>query len=79
MTKINIHQTKTQLSRLVDRVAEGEEIIIAKSSKPIAQLVPYVLEGVVRRPGAIRGKIRIKKDFDAPLPKKLLDSFEGKS
>ena len=79
MIKVNIHQAKTQLSRLVDRAAGGEEIIIAKSGKPVARLVPYVPEGVVRRPGAMRGKIRIKKDFDAPLPKKLLDSFEGKS
>ncbi|PYJ11192.1 MAG: type II toxin-antitoxin system prevent-host-death family antitoxin [Verrucomicrobia bacterium] len=84
MTKVNIHQAKTQLSRLVDRAAGGEEIggeeiIIAKSGKPVARLVPYVPEGVVRRPGAMRGKIRIKKDFNAPLPKKLLDSFEGKS
>jgi prevent-host-death family protein len=79
MNKVNIHQAKTQLSRLVDRAAGGEEIIIAKSGKPVARLVPYVPEGVVRRPGAMRDKIRIKKDFDAPLPKKLLDSFEGKS
>lgn len=79
MERVNIHQAKTHLSRLVERVAGGEEIIIAKSGKPVARLVPYVPEGAVRRPGAMRGKIRIKKNFDAPLPKELLASFEGKS
>ena len=78
MNQVNIHQAKTQFSRLVERVAAGEEIIIAKSGKPIARLVPYAPKRAVRRPGAMRGKIRIKKDFDAPLPKELLDSFEGK-
>ena len=79
MTKVNIHQAKTQFSRLVDLAAGGEEIIIAKAGKAIARLVPYQPKGVVRRPGAMRGKIRIKKNFDAPLPKELLASFEGKS
>jgi len=79
MNKVNIHQAKTHLSRLVERAAGGEEIIIAKSGKPVARLVPYVPEGTVRRPGAMRGKIRIKKNFDAPLPKELLASFEGTS
>ena len=79
MHQVNIHQAKTQFSRLVERVAGGEEIIIAKSGKPIARLVPYVPKRAVRRPGAMRGKIRIKKNFDAPLPKELLAAFEGKS
>lgn len=79
MNQVNIHQAKTQLSRLVERVAGGEEIVIAKAGKPIARLVPYVAKGAARRPGAMRGKIRIKKNFDAPLPKELLASFEGKS
>ena len=79
MTKVNIHQAKTQLSRLVELAAGGEEIIIAKSGRPVARLVPYATKGAVRRPGAMRGKIRIRKDFDAPLPTGLLDSFDGKS
>lgn len=78
MNQVNIHQAKTQFSRLVERVAGGEEIVIAKSGKPIARLVPYVPKGAVRRPGAMRGKIRIKKNFDAPLPKEILASFDGK-
>jgi prevent-host-death family protein len=79
MTKVNIHQAKTQFSRLVDLAAGGEEVIIAKSGKPVARLVSYATKGAVRRPGGMRGKIRIKKNFDAPLPKELLDAFEGKS
>lgn len=79
MERVNIHQAKTHLSRLVERAARGEEIIIAKSGKPVARLVPYAVKGAVRRPGVMRGKIRIKKNFDAPLSKESLDSFEGKS
>jgi len=79
MNQINIHQAKTQFSRLVERVAGGEEIIIAKSGKPVARLIPYAPKRAVRRPGAMRGKIRIKKNFDQPLPIEILASFEGKS
>jgi prevent-host-death family protein len=79
MNKVNIHQAKTQFSRLVELAASGEEIIIAKSGKPVARLVAYAIKGAVRRPGSMRGKIRIKKNFDTPLPKKLLGAFEGKS
>ena len=79
MNQINIHQAKTQFSRLVERVAGGEEIIIAKSGKPVARLVPYAPKRTARRPGAMRGMIRIKKNFDAPLPKEILASFAGKS
>jgi len=79
MHQINIHQAKTQFSRLVERVAGGEEIIIAKSGKPVGRLVPYAPKRAARRPGTMRGKIRIKKNFDEPLPKEILASFEGKS
>jgi prevent-host-death family protein len=79
MNKVNIHQAKTQFSRLVELAASGEEIIIAKSGKPVARLVAYAIKGAVRRPGSMRGKIRIKKNFDAPLPKELLGAFAGKS
>jgi len=79
MTQVNIHQAKTQFSRLVERAGGGEEIIIAKSGKPVARLVPYAPKGAVRRPGTMRGKIRIKKNFDAPLPRELLAAFEGKA
>ena len=78
MTKVNIHQAKTQLSRLVDLAAGGKEIVIAKAGKPVARLVPYVTKTEARRLGQLRGKIKIKKNFDAPLSSQLLDAFEGK-
>ncbi|HMF48574.1 MAG TPA: type II toxin-antitoxin system prevent-host-death family antitoxin [Candidatus Saccharimonadales bacterium] len=81
MTKVNIHQAKTLFSRLVNLAAGGEEIIIAKAGKAVARLVPYQPKGVIRRrrPGTMRGKIKIKRNFDDPLPKELLASFNSKS
>ena len=75
-TTVNIHQAKTHLSKLLERVRLGEEIIVAKAGKPVARLVP-VGAGVVRRvPGSAKGRIVIEDDFDAPLPDNLLDAFE---
>lgn len=79
MTKVKFHEAKTQFSRLVDLAAAGEEVIIAKSGKPVARLIPYTPKGVVRRPGIMRGKIRIKKNFEEPLPKELLTALSGNS
>ena len=78
MTKVNIHQAKTHFSRLVDLAARGEEVVIVKSGKPVARLVSYTPKGAARQPGSMRGKIRLKKNFDAPLPRELLDAFDGK-
>jgi prevent-host-death family protein len=77
MTKpVNLYDAKTQLSRLVDRAADGEEIIIAKAGKPLARLVPLAKK-VRRRPGVWKGKIWVAKDFDAPLPPEILAGFNG--
>ena len=54
MELINVHQAKTHLSRLLERVAQGDEIVIAKNGQPVAKLVPYLTEP--RRPGRLRGK-----------------------
>ena len=75
MDQVNIHQAKTQLSRLLERVAAGEEIVIAKSGKPLAKLVPFHKE--VRQPGRLKGKIKIGRGFDAPLPDTLAAAFRG--
>jgi len=72
---VNIHAAKTHFSRLVDRAAEGEEIVIARSGKPVARLGPLRTVAKARQPGLMRGRIVIAKDFDAPLPKSLLDAF----
>ena len=65
--KVNIHEAKTTLSRLLARVAGGEEVIIAKSGRPIARLVPYEQPGQQRRSGRYEGQGSIADDFDAPL------------
>lgn len=78
MTIVNIHQAKTNFSKLVDAVMQGEEIIIAKAGKPAAKLVPITVIKPKRKPGALKGKIKIAADFDAPLPNDILDQFEGK-
>ncbi len=68
MKQVNIHQAKTQLSRLLEEVAAGAEVIIAKSGKPMARLVAFRETRRPRKPGALKGKVRIGDDFDAPLP-----------
>jgi prevent-host-death family protein len=78
MTIINIHQAKTNFSKLVDAVMHGEKIIIAKAGKPVARLVPITPIKIKRKPGALKGKIKIAADFDAPLPDETLNQFEGK-
>jgi prevent-host-death family protein len=78
MNKINIHQAKTHFSNLVELAASGEEVVIAKAGKPVARLVPYSPKREARRPGRLRGKMRIKKNFDRPLPKRVLTSFAGR-
>jgi prevent-host-death family protein len=75
---VNIHQAKTQLSRLVEDAASGQEIIIAKAGRPVARLVSLAAPVRQKRLGLLRGKIRIAPEFDAPLPDDLLDAFEGK-
>jgi len=75
---VNIHQAKTNFSKLVDAAMQGEEIIIAKAGKPAAKLVPITMNKPKRKPGVLKGKIKISKDFNAPLPDDLLNQFEGK-
>lgn len=74
---VSLYQAKTQLSRLVDRAAEGEEIVIAKSGRPRARLVPLEDARALRVPGRGRGKWRVGKTFDAPLPDSVVRDFEG--
>jgi prevent-host-death family protein len=78
MRIVNIHAAKTQLSRLVEDAAKGEEIVIAKAGKPVARLVPLAEGRPQRRLGGLAGKVRIPEDFDAPLPDDILDAFEGR-
>jgi prevent-host-death family protein len=78
MRTVNIHAAKTQLSRLVDAAAAGEEILIAKSGKPVARLGPLVAPKRKRKLGALAVNLHVPEDFDAPLPDEVLDAFEGR-
>jgi prevent-host-death family protein len=71
--QVNIYDAKTRLSQLVDRAEAGEEIIIARGGRPAARLVPFRPPVVQRKPGRMRGRIRLARDFDAPLPANLFD------
>lgn len=68
MYQINIHEAKTQLSKLVEEAAQGEEIIIAKAGKPVARLMPLATHECKKRtPGGMKGQIWLAEDFDAPM------------
>ena len=73
-TMVNMHKAKTDLSQLVAKALEGEDIVIMRAGKPVARLVPIRHERV---PGTGRGRVHISEDFDAPLPESILETFEA--
>lgn len=75
MTKANLHEAKTNLSKLVELVLKGEEVIICKAGMPVAKLVPFRLTKKVRKPGAWQGKVIIEDDFEK-LPADFLEYFK---
>jgi prevent-host-death family protein len=77
MRMVNIHMAKTHLSRLLNEVAAGEEIVIAKAGRPVARLVPFEPRREPRKPGLMKGKIWIADDFDDPLPEEIMAAFRG--
>jgi prevent-host-death family protein len=78
MTTVNIHEAKTHLSRLVDEVAAGAEIIIAKAGKPMARLTPISTPARKKHLGLLKGKIIVPDDFNAALDDEILSAFEGR-
>ncbi len=76
MSTVNIHEVKTHLFCLLERVAAGEEIIIVKANRPVARLVPVEQPVKDRVPGTGIGEIKMADDFDDPLPDELLDAFD---
>ncbi len=77
MTKtVNIYDAKTRFSQLVDRAASGEEVIIARAGRPVARLVAFRPRTTERKPGRMRGRVRVARTFDAPLPAGLFDGHE---
>jgi prevent-host-death family protein len=79
MKSVNTHEAKTQFSRLLRRVASGEEITIANRGVPVARLVPVEAKKPRRKLGIFGDQIKISDDFDAPLPAEILAAFEGRS
>lgn len=75
---VNIYAAKTHLSRLIDQVNAGEEIVITRHGRAVARLVPAGDAQPKRRLGTLKGEVWIGKDFDEPLPTDLIDRFEGK-
>jgi prevent-host-death family protein len=78
MKQVNIHQAKTDLSKLVERAEAGEEIVIARAGKPAAKLIPLKKARGRRRLGLLNGKFKIPDDFNAPLPEAITRLFEGR-
>ena len=79
MESINVHEAKTHLSRLLERVERGEEIVLSRAGKPIARLVRFETPARPERQGGrLSGQIWISDDFDAPLPEEIQKYFEGR-
>jgi prevent-host-death family protein len=76
ITIINIHEVKTHLSRILEEVAAGKEVIIAKAGKPMARLVPMQEKATKKKLGLLKGKIKIPADFNKPLPEAVIQLFE---
>lgn len=79
MTQVNLYEAKTQLSKLVNAAAAGEEVIIARAGKPVARLVALEKPAGKRRIGILDGRISVPEDFNAPLPEQVIESFYGSS
>ena len=73
---VNVHEAKTHLSRLLEAVEAGEDVVIARAGKPIARLVPATTRTEPRTPGAWRGRVVIADDFDE-TPEELVAAFHG--
>ena len=71
---VNVHEAKTHLSRLLERVSQGEEIIISKAGTPVAKLVPFTGSREPRKPGGWEGKVWMADDFD-DLPPEIEETF----
>ena len=78
MRIVNISEAKTYLSKLLEEVSKGNVVLIAKSGLPIAKLTGISSSRPIRKPGFLKGKIKIASDFDSPMPDDLRDAFAGK-
>jgi len=76
MQQINIHEAKTQFSKLIAYVEKGDEVIIARYGEPVAKLVPFRQTSIPRKPGSAKGKFAVPPEFFEPLPDDIIDAFE---
>ena len=77
-TIVNVREAKTHLSRLLEEVAAGADVVIARAGKPVARLVPIAQVPKPKQLGLLRGRIKVPADFNAPLPAEVLADFEGR-
>jgi len=76
MKQVNIHEAKTQFSRLISAVEKGEEVVVARYGQPIAKIVAIQTSGIPRKPGSAKGKFKVPAAFFEPLPDELIEDFE---
>lgn len=74
---VNVAEAKARLPELIERAGRGEEIVLARNGRPRARLLPLETDHSLRVPGKGKGRFRILRGFDAPLPADVLASFEG--
>ena len=77
MSAVNIYEAKTRLSQLVDQAAAGDDVVIGRNGKPLVRITRLEGKGPIRF-GVLKGKVKIGRDFDAPLPDEVLAGFEGR-
>ncbi|HLX86381.1 MAG TPA: type II toxin-antitoxin system prevent-host-death family antitoxin [Terriglobales bacterium] len=75
METITIHKAKTELSRLIEKACRGEEIVIARGKTPVVRLVAIADKSGQRKPGVLRGKLKVGPEFFEPLPQEELDAW----
>ena len=76
MPTVKIHHAKTHLSRLIEKACEGEEVIIARGDEPLVRLEPLRTKKGQRKPGSLKGKLIVGREFFEPLPEEELKSWE---
>jgi prevent-host-death family protein len=78
MEPVNIYKAKTRLSQLVDIAASGEDVVISRNGKPLVRITQLETHKLRIKFGVLKGRVRVAKDFDSPLPDEVLATFEAR-
>jgi prevent-host-death family protein len=78
METVNIHDAKTRLSQLVDKAVAGEDVIVSRNGKPLVRISRLDKSRPPIKFGVLKGKVKVAKDFDAPLPEDVYGGFQGR-